>query len=90
MQLPSQAQELTSENPFTSYRTSGQLPQHSRRLPVTLSHKLRLSDDVREFWGFYLLRGSRISISACARYAGKRFGKDWVRIYPDQFRCVGR
>ncbi|XP_043203812.1 uncharacterized protein LOC122371500 [Amphibalanus amphitrite] len=65
-----EAQELTSEAPFTSYRAHGHLPQHSRRVPVTLRHRLTLTDDVREFWGFYLLRGSRISVSACARWPG--------------------
>ncbi|XP_037091437.1 uncharacterized protein LOC119111742, partial [Pollicipes pollicipes] len=65
-----EAQELSSDTPFTTYRAAGPLPQRSRRLPVTLHHRLTLSDDIKEFWGFYLLRGSRISVSACARWPG--------------------
>lgn len=29
---------------------------------------LELSDDMKEYWGFYLLRGSTVTVSTCARY----------------------
>ena len=32
-----------------------------------MKRKMVLEDDVKEFWGFYLLRGSRVRISTCSR-----------------------
>lgn len=28
---------------------------------------LELSDDMKEYWGFYLLKGSTVTVSTCAR-----------------------
>lgn len=29
-----------------------------------------LSDDMKEYWGFYLLKGSTVTVSTCARWPG--------------------
>ncbi|XP_045114316.1 uncharacterized protein LOC123506352 isoform X2 [Portunus trituberculatus] len=55
---------------FTSYLTSGRPElRPDRRTYVMLNH-LRARDDVKEYWGFYLLRGSTVTISSCARWSG--------------------
>lgn len=33
-------------------------------------HSITLGDDVKEYWGFHLLKGSRVTVSACSRYDG--------------------
>lgn len=30
---------------------------------------LTLDEDMKEYWGFYLLKGSTVTISTCVRYA---------------------
>ncbi|KAG8234861.1 hypothetical protein J437_LFUL013363 [Ladona fulva] len=37
---------------------------------VTMHRSLYLGDDMKEYWGFYLLKGSTVSISTCARWPG--------------------
>jgi len=32
-----------------------------------------LQDDIKEFWGFYLIRGSVVRLSVCARHEGASF-----------------
>lgn len=33
-----------------------------------MTRHLVLEDDMKEYWGFYLLRGSSVTVSACVRY----------------------
>ncbi|XP_063604226.1 uncharacterized protein LOC134779841 [Penaeus indicus] len=33
-------------------------------------HSIALGDDVKEYWGFHLLKGSKVTVSACSRYDG--------------------
>ncbi|MPC26396.1 hypothetical protein E2C01_019532 [Portunus trituberculatus] len=62
-----QAQSTHMNGSFTSYLTSGRPElRPDRRTYVMLNH-LRARDDVKEYWGFYLLRGSTVTISSCAR-----------------------
>ena len=43
------------------------------RQHVTMKRKMILEDDVKEFWGFYLLRGSTVRVSTCSRHEGASF-----------------
>lgn len=43
------------------------------RQHVTMKRKMVLEDDVKEFWGFYLLKGSRVRVSTCSRHEGASF-----------------
>ena len=43
------------------------------RQHVTMTRKMILEDDIKEYWGFYLLRGSQVRLSTCARYVGSSF-----------------
>lgn len=36
--------------------------------PVSMMRHLILEDDMKEYWGFYLLRGSSVTVSTCVRY----------------------
>lgn len=38
--------------------------------PVSMVRHLVLEDDTKEYWGFYLLRGSTVTISTCVRWPG--------------------
>ena len=40
---------------------------------VTMKRKMVLEDDIKEFWGFYLLRGSKVRLSVCSRHEGASF-----------------
>ncbi|KAK4304517.1 hypothetical protein Pmani_023533 [Petrolisthes manimaculis] len=55
---------------FTGYLSHGSLgTQPHRRIHVMLNH-LKLQDDIKEYWGFYLLKGSTVTISSCAKWDG--------------------
>lgn len=34
---------------------------------VSMTRHLQLSDDMKEYWGFYLLKGSTVTVSTCVR-----------------------
>lgn len=40
---------------------------------VTMNRQMMLQDDIKEFWGFYLLRGSIVKLSVCSRHEGASF-----------------
>ncbi|KAF5297931.1 hypothetical protein FQA39_LY11916 [Lamprigera yunnana] len=50
------------------------LPEHpavaSTPKPVSMSREIFLEDDMKEYWGFYLLAGSTVTVSTCVRWPG--------------------
>lgn len=43
-------------------------PQISlEKKPLSMVRELVLEDDTKEYWGFYLLKGSSVTVSTCAR-----------------------
>lgn len=34
---------------------------------LTMTREFELDDDLKEFWGFYLLKGSEVTVSSCVR-----------------------
>jgi peptidyl-prolyl cis-trans isomerase SDCCAG10 len=38
--------------------------------PLTMVRHLSLEDDTKEYWGFYLLQGSSVTVSTCVRWPG--------------------
>lgn len=34
---------------------------------VQMTRHLLLDDDMKEYWGFYLLKGSKVIVSSCSR-----------------------
>ncbi|XP_012272253.1 uncharacterized protein LOC105695339 [Orussus abietinus] len=39
-------------------------------IPVSMTRHLILENDMKEYWGFYLLRGSSVTVSTCVRWPG--------------------
>lgn len=68
-----EAQELRMNASFNAYL----LPERPRlqryRHHVTMHRKMMLEDDIKEFWGFYLLRGSVVRLRVCSRHEGASF-----------------
>lgn len=52
---------LMDRNPTASYQTQ------------KMTHHFELDDDLKEFWGFYLLKGSKLTIRSCARLFSHHF-----------------
>ena len=40
---------------------------------VTMNRNMMLQDDIKEYWGFYLLKGSIVKLSVCSRHEGASF-----------------
>ena len=45
----------------------GERPEARHRRHVSLVRDIKLDDDMKEYWGFYLLEGSSVTVSPCAR-----------------------
>ena len=45
-----------------------------------------MADDVKEYWGFYLLKGSHVRLSVCSRHEGAYFIV--VKSLKDARRCA--
>jgi hypothetical protein len=68
-----QAQELTMNGSFNAYLLPERPKLLNYRQHVTMHRKMLLKDDIKEFWGFYLLRGSYVHLSVCSRHEGASF-----------------
>lgn len=44
-----------------------------RLVQVSMTRQLDLSDDMKEYWGFYFLQGSTVTVSACVRFLYKSY-----------------
>lgn len=51
-----------------------------------MHRKMMLEDDIKEYWGFHLLRGSVVRLSVCSRHEGASF--IIVRGLEDAKRCA--
>ncbi|XP_057369026.1 uncharacterized protein LOC130690065 [Daphnia carinata] len=63
-----QGQLLQTNVTFDAYLMNSKPSAYSYTQHFT--HHFELDDDLKEFWGFYLLEGSQLTISSCARYMG--------------------
>lgn len=65
-----QAQSTHMNGSFNAFMSHG-FPglERDRRRHVML-HSMKMRDDVKEYWGFHLLKGSTITLSSCARWDG--------------------
>ncbi|XP_052758070.1 uncharacterized protein LOC113510992 isoform X2 [Galleria mellonella] len=65
-----QRQVVKSNATFNAFVVPGP-PQLTQDLvPVTMTRELELEDDMKEYWGFYLLKGSTVTVSTCVRWPG--------------------
>ncbi|KAG0716941.1 hypothetical protein GWK47_008452 [Chionoecetes opilio] len=65
-----QAQSTHMNGSFTSYLAKGKPDLRPERRTYVMLNHLKAQDDVKEYWGFYLLKGSTVTISSCARRPG--------------------
>jgi len=68
-----EGQELRMNGSFNAYLLRERPKLRRFRQHVTMKRKMMLEDDVKEFWGFYLLRGSRVRLATCSRHEGASF-----------------
>jgi len=52
---------------FTAYITDGEPKLNKSSKPLIFTKTLLIPDDHKEYWGFYLLKGSTFNLSACAK-----------------------
>nr|XP_053632833.1 uncharacterized protein LOC128688856 isoform X2 [Cherax quadricarinatus]XP_053632834.1 uncharacterized protein LOC128688856 isoform X2 [Cherax quadricarinatus] len=65
-----QAQNVNMNGSFNGYLSPSTLDVDSQRRTHVMINHLVLRDDIKEYWGFYLLRGSTITLSSCSRWDG--------------------
>jgi len=66
-----QEHSLRMNSTFSAFQMTG-TPEISEtnRKHIQLKKSMTLPDDTLEYWGFYLLSGSTVNLSVCARYDG--------------------
>ncbi|XP_031785741.1 uncharacterized protein LOC100116714 [Nasonia vitripennis] len=65
-----QRQVVKANATFNAYLMNGAPKIQGKATPVTMTRHLVLEDDMKEYWGFYLLRGSSVTVSTCVRWPG--------------------
>ncbi|VVC95794.1 unnamed protein product [Leptidea sinapis] len=65
-----QRQVVKSNATFNAFVVPGPPELMQELVPVTMTRRLELEDDMKEYWGFYLLQGSTVTVSACVRWPG--------------------
>ena len=57
---------------FDAYLMADRPAMSPRSQKLTMTRDFELDDDLKEYWGFYLLKGSEVTVSSCARYANNK------------------
>ncbi|XP_063982987.1 uncharacterized protein LOC135165530 isoform X1 [Diachasmimorpha longicaudata] len=65
-----QRQVVKVNTTFNAYLINGDPQIKIEPTPVSMTRHLVLEDDMKEYWGFYLLRGSSVTVSTCVRWPG--------------------
>ncbi|CAK9822366.1 hypothetical protein ANTRET_LOCUS911 [Anthophora retusa] len=65
-----QSQMIKVNATFNAYLMNDEPKVENEVLPVSMTRHLILEDDMKEYWGFYLLRGSSVTVSTCVRWPG--------------------
>ncbi|KOB72991.1 Uncharacterized protein OBRU01_11449 [Operophtera brumata] len=65
-----QRQVVRSNATFNAFVVPGHPEMSQELVPVSMTRELELEDDMKEYWGFYLLKGSSVTVSACTRWPG--------------------
>ncbi|XP_047036804.1 uncharacterized protein LOC124642435 isoform X1 [Helicoverpa zea] len=65
-----QRQVVRSNTTFNAFVVPGPPELTEDLVPVSMTRELELEDDMKEYWGFYLLKGSSVTVSACVSYPG--------------------
>ncbi|XP_076645280.1 uncharacterized protein LOC143354816 [Halictus rubicundus] len=65
-----QSQVIKVNATFNAYLMSEEPQVENKVQPVSMTRHLILEDDMKEYWGFYLLKGSSVTVSTCVRWPG--------------------
>ncbi|CAG9568750.1 unnamed protein product [Danaus chrysippus] len=65
-----QRQVVKSNATFNAFVVPGPPELMDELVPVSMVRELQLEDDMKEYWGFYLLQGSTVTVSSCVRWPG--------------------
>ncbi|XP_045540259.1 uncharacterized protein LOC106710343 isoform X1 [Papilio machaon] len=65
-----QRQVVKSNATFNAFVVPGPPSLSDELVPVSMTRELELEDDMKEYWGFYLLKGSSVTVSTCVRWPG--------------------
>lgn len=65
-----QRQVVWSNTTFNAYLLSEPPQIQTDLVKVSMTRHLVLEDDMKEYWGFYLLQGSTVTVSTCVRWPG--------------------
>ncbi|CAB3226248.1 unnamed protein product [Arctia plantaginis] len=65
-----QRQVVRSNATFNAFVVPGPPEMSDELVPVSMTRQLELGDDMKEYWGFYLLKGSSVTVSTCVRHPG--------------------
>ncbi|XP_067007035.2 uncharacterized protein [Anabrus simplex] len=67
-----QEQVLTMNSSFHAFQLQSVPKLSHNKKYIHLKKSMVLPDDTLEYWGFFLLRGSQVTIKTCARHEGAR------------------
>lgn len=62
-----QSQNVKMNASFDAYLMSKTPETMPKAQKLTMARHFELDDDLKEYWGFYLLKGSEVTVSSCAR-----------------------
>jgi hypothetical protein len=62
-----QAQKLQMNVSFDAFLMDRSPTLTPKAQKLSMIRHFELDDDTKEYWGFYLLKGSEVSVSSCAR-----------------------
>lgn len=66
--MSGQSQQIQMNSSFDAYLMANRPTLTPKAQMLTMTRHFELDDDLKEFWGFYLLKGSEVTVSTCARY----------------------
>ncbi|KAK7074710.1 hypothetical protein SK128_019416 [Halocaridina rubra] len=65
-----QGQSTHMNGTFTTYLSPDTPALKSERERYEMIYTTQLQDDIKEYWGFYLLKGSKVTVSTCSSREG--------------------
>ncbi|KAB0803475.1 hypothetical protein PPYR_00445 [Photinus pyralis] len=66
----SQVVKVNDNATFNAFLLPQDPPMAPTLKPVSMVREIYLEDDMKEYWGFYLLAGSTVTVSTCVRWPG--------------------
>ncbi|XP_056635740.1 uncharacterized protein LOC130444560 isoform X2 [Diorhabda sublineata] len=65
-----QRQKVSVNATFNAFLLSNTPEMSEHKKPMSMIRELDLEDDTKEYWGFYLLKGTSVTVSTCVRWPG--------------------